>query len=132
MIETERNISGTIGNGKEISLSVRLEVGDISSEDEQLEAVRELEMMTRMLFAEFAATIRTGKANEWHAPSGNEIYRHFGIDETSEISVIDSKKLALGFIALSLVVIDSPMQFIIDFDPNFPWAVLRKKDISSP
>ena len=63
---------------------------------------------------------------------GLEVLEHYGIEYRSEENpmIFKSSELAKEFIVLSWLVNTDPRKFIIDFDPNYPFSVVRQMDMS--
>lgn len=61
-----------------------------------------------------------------------EVLEHYGIKYRSEENpmIFKSSELAKAFIVLSCQINTDPRKFIIDFDPNYPFSVVRQMDMS--
>lgn len=120
-------------DGKKISLSVCIEADSNSfTENERREIISEFGVIAQLLLAKLEGAVGYPKRHtSLITENGNAIKEHFGLDCSTAYTVFDSKDLAREFVALSFYKIDTPIQIVIDYDPDFPCAVLRKKDIST-
>lgn len=131
MVQTGKE-TRTLNNHTKISMSVCVEAdSDSFTENEQREIISEFGVVAQLLLSKLEGAINYQKKHTFSTTiDGNAITKHFGIDSSNEIVVFDSEKLAREFVVLSFCRIDTPTQITIDYDPDYPCAVLRKKDIS--
>lgn len=63
---------------------------------------------------------------------GLNVLEHYGIKYRSEEHpmIFESSELAKEFTALSGLICSAPRRFIIDFDPDYPFSVIRQMDMS--
>lgn len=120
-------------SGTKISLSVCIKAdSDSFTENEQQEIISEFGIIAQILLSRTENAIGCKKDHTSSSMiDSNSIADHFGLDASDEMTVFDSANMARELVALSLLTIDTPTRITIDYDPNYPFSVLRKTDISN-
>lgn len=121
--------SQSLNNGTKISLSVRIEAdSDRFSENEQQEIISVFGLIAQLLLSELENTIGYRKCKaKLSDVDGKALTERFGLSSSTDFVVFDSKDLAREFVALSFYLYNTPMQLIIDYDPDYPYGVLEKR-----
>ena len=134
MIQTKSETK-MLDDNKKISLSVCIEAdSDSFSENEQREIISEFGIIAQLLLSKLENEMGVQKPRAKISElDGYDIEKHFGVDSLNDFMVFDSADLGRELVVLSLqkMNMNTPTQIAIKFDPDYPWAIVSRKDIST-
>lgn len=113
-----------------VTLTVSTTVSSELTEAEQRDILVRFISLSHDLYRELCMKI-VGDSNIFlPRPDGENVLEHFGLAPKDGTSIFESSKLAELFLVLSSTVISAPRRFVVDFDPAYPYSVLREMGIS--